>query len=635
MFTKYGKGSANKLGKTISTPSNVRFPLHRLPESVLSQILANLSTESLLSLALVNKSLSAAVQGQLLNYVTILDIENEIDPDELIIQQHHCIFKDETLEKLDQWVQVGETKISDPRNFLNMVYLLMNNPSLRNKLKGLKIDIALKRSPWRRCRNDEWPLDDGSAACMNTNNGKSAKDNFWLIKISDILSAEELRFISTQRQAASENAQFKIHGNLTLFDCLKLLLTFTTNLKTLIIPQFPLPQVNILLGCIPNPLCLLELKVMIHEHDKNYYLKLSPFKNLKKFRLKFQENTEKQLFYLGENIVLEGIASQLESLLLKYDKTDFNHLTAPTWFKFFEGCENALKGNSNGKIEHTEKIFTSLKALKLKHCFMDTLQAEISDTISTLIPLENLEFLSLQIYEYSHKESRHSPSPLDVVKSDLEASFGKVYSSIDHAHSNFHNTFLMKLMPNLKKLKELWLKPTKNCLFCQHLSLFTFLMNFNGKIERLLLHTHSPTSESCKEIIDLLSTNKKKSANCTRSLKKLSYRDDILLPSLRTFLVRNHVSTNFDLFKDWEVEIQRQDIMPSFDGYLMESICKFNEREGGLAWSHWLIANSAFLDIISARQVKLFGENFKLHSNKRVVMWYCSNTTGWKELMYY
>lgn len=530
-----------------------------LPKDIIQRICSNLPTVSIVNLSLTNKKIHAKCHGMIYRNIRIQDQQAvEEDPDELIIQNHFMHFKDESLE-VDHWfVHLHETQIHNFKCMLMMIYQLIKDESLCQMVESIKIESKLKPNPFERLDIDR---------------------SIWDKTLIDILSNDELQII--------EQLGFDI--SLSLFKCLKIFINKCSfNLKKIWIPYFPLRNVERLLNVCPLE-SIVEFKMMIYKNDPpNVKLNFQSLKSLKRFRLMFQENTEMQLKSLSESFGC--IANQIEELQLKYDKTDFNYLTHPTWFTFFKYLNTPMK---------------NLKRLKLKHCFFDDKQEEIVNGLSNVVPFEKLEWLSLQIYEHSHKSYQ---------------CFGQDL-----------RTVLSYLVPKLKALKSFTFKGSNDCIGCQYRSIMQSLNLLNG-LDELIIFTNTSSEYQYNLLI-----NKIQSLN----INKVGFFDEWMsLELIKHFkqYFQYETGLKFDSFKNYLVEIRRQDRNTWFEGYIMDSFNRFNTQESELVCSFWLnhLPKMGLLEIIkSSKEVKLFGFNFKCDVRRKMIMFYTGNEKGYVDLMYY
>lgn len=574
-YNKHMTDDNRKLKKNITK----RFK--SFPQRVFDTICENISICDTISLSLTCSTIKRKVESNIYKHLRIIDIDHLIDEDELIIQKHFGSFKDESLENETWWVYNNVTDITTAENVLHLVYNVLTNPANGEYIKTIEINPNLKPSPWVRCRNDE-----------------SNKDStIWLKTLDNFLSPEEFIFIK-------ERFNF-FDSSMTLFDCLSLLLDYTPNLENLIVSRFSLPYVSRLMLKTPN---LKQLKIMIHENDEFIELPLNSLTKLKILRLKFQENTENILEKIAVNFKNSGILPNLQVLKLKYDKTDFNHLSNPTWFSFFK----PLIESSNAVV------FKNLKKFELKDCFFGSNQNQYVSTLCNMIPFHQIEWLSLQIYEYSHKSLKHSACHSD--------------NSL-----NCFNTTLSYLSPHLANIKDLTIKPTKNCKDCQFSSILNFL-NAHRNLENIWISTDSLNKVNYKKLMNVLHNYK--------NLKKIAYFDEFinikLINNLKNWFIFEHGIMNFDIFKNYESEVFRQDIDPLFECYRIDEFKKFNEKETNLLVLFWRYFLKEFeLDFLmnkgdrGALELKLFGYNFKVDKHRKVIMLYISKDKGYVDLVYY
>lgn len=577
IFQKYHGYPSKKL----TCPEHLKF--ENLPKSVFKSICENISVKDIISLSSTCTCIEKKVKCNIYKHIRILDIDNIVDEDELIIQKHFGTFKDESLESETWWVYNNACELKSAKNILYFIYNIMINPAYGNFIETIEINPILKPSPWLRNRNDQ----------------KIKNSTVWLKRLDEFLTHDELLLI--------RSLPF-YHPNLTLFDVLELLLNFTPNLQNLIVSRFSLSSVSRLLLKTPK---LRQLKIMIHENDVFEELPLNILHSLKIFRLKFQENTEEILTQLAINFQNSNVFESLETLILKLDKTDFNYLTTPTWYSFFKPL---IDNPNNMNIP----IFKSLTCFELKDCFFDHDQYNIISNLSKVIPFNQIEKLSLQIYEYSHKFQRHSDCK-------------------DDKKLNFNNTVLSYLSPQLSSIKDITIKQTKNCESCQFDSLLNFL-DKHKTLQKIWISVDSLNKENYFKLLKKLHNFK--------NLKKLALFDefinDKLIRNLKSwFLFENGV--NFDIFKNFESESLRQDIDPLFNCYRINEFKKFNEEEQDLLVLFWQqFLNEFKLEslmnkngVCGATELKLFGYNFKIDRYRKVIMLYISKDVGFVDVKYF
>lgn len=534
--------------------------MEKFPRGIMKKICLNLPTKSIINLSLTSHTVHGKCHGFIYGDLKIVDTRVEtLDPDELVIQNHFMTFKDEALEMDHWWIHIHETQIKLFKPLLLMIYNILQDESLGSEVDSIKIESRLKPNPFERCEIDR---------CV------------WESTLEDVLDEDELQLI-VQLGLGS------IH--LTLFQCLNMLISKCSNLQRLWVPYFPLRNVELLLGC-PFPQ-LVEFKMMIYSNDDYYkQLDFTNLTSLKKLRIMFQEDTEVQLASLAKGLS-RSIAGQLTELQMKYDKTDFNYLTKPTWMAFFSNLTTPL---------------VDLRRLKLKHCFFDDKQQEILRELTPLIPFGQLEWLSLQIYEHSHKGE---PCGL----------------------SETTPTVLMQLAPQLHSLKELWVKGSNDCPGCQFRSLVQSLKQFK-QLDQLIIFTNTATANNYRGLLRTISGMK---------IRELGIFDEFINTKLIQ-LFKSHflleAGVRFDTFKNYLVETKRQERNTMFHGYIMDSFNEFNNGEFEMICSFWIkyLPLLGLVDIIrQCAEVKLFGYNFKCDVNRKVIMLYQSNDHGFKDLMYY
>lgn len=479
----------------------------------------------------------------------------EPDPDEAIIQTHFMQFKDEALEKDSPWLHIHETQIKTFKALLLMMYNVIKDQSLGHAVNTIRIESKIKPNPFERRDIDR---------CV------------WEATLSDVLDNQELLVIQQLGLGS-------IH--MSLFECLKILLSRCPNLTTLWVPYFPLRSVERLLDC-PFGESLLEFKMMVYTNDAPTQLDFTSLTNLRKLRIMFQEDTELQLEILAKS--LGSLAGQLTELQMKYDKTDFNYLTRPTWFSFFKVVAPLV----------------SLKRLKLKHCFFDDKQCQLVEQLGTVVPFTQLKWLSLQIYEHCHKDL-----PCD---------------------GNYGNTVLMQMAPQLTSLAGLWIKGSNDCTTCQYKSLVTSLQRFSS-LDQLIVFTNTASEERFRSLVATLGT---------LGVRDLALFDEHIALILSRMLRRHFklTGTRFDPFQHLIVETRRQERNTMFHGYAMASFEEFIKLEFDGMRSFWM-RELPLLGLVKllkqSRELKLFGYNFKCDPIRRVIMLYASNTEGFKDIMYY
>jgi hypothetical protein len=580
------KAPKNRKNLTVETNSikKVRplkqYEFKDLPVSIFNNICGNISVNDIMSLSLTCSTIKGKVEARIYKHMRIIDIDHIVDEDELIIQKHFGVFKDESLEDESWWVYNNISNIKTAKNILYLVYNILTNPVHGKYLKTIEINPILKPSPWRRCKTDS----------SNTDN------SIWNKTLDNFLSFEELEFIKSKFSF--------FNSNLTLFDCLSLLLSYTPNLERLIVSRFSLPKVSELLLKTSN---LKELKIMIYEHDEYVKLPLNHLLKLEKLRIKFQENTEPILEKIALNFNDCKILKNLICLQLRFDKTDFNHLSNPTWFSFFKPL-----------LSSDTIIFEKLIKFELKDCFFGSNQKEFINQLSKIIPFNQIQWLSLQIYEYSHEKIKHS-------------------QVLNDNHSNHLNTVLSYLSPKLKNLKEIRIKPTKNCKDCQINSILLFLTR-NKYLKNIWLNTDTLNKENYLRLLTILQNYD--------NLEKLAYFDEFinvkLINNLKNWFIYKHSILDFDIFKNYESESLRQDIDPLFDCYIIDEFKNFNERELDLLVLFWQqFLNEFNLNLLignnknNVSELKLFGYNFKVDRSRKVILLYISKVVGYVDLAYY
>lgn len=554
-----------------------RIEFQNFPNDVFSMICENISVKDILNLSLTCSVIRRKVEGKIYTHLRIIDIDHIVDEDELVIQRHFGTFKDESLETESWWVYNNISNIKSARGILYLVYDILTTPQHGNYLRTIEINPVLKPSPWQRRKDHD----------------SNSENSIWNKTLDNFLKDSEVEFIK------SKFSFFK--PSLTLFDCLLLLLDYTPRLESLIVSRFSLECVSKLLAKTDN---LKELKIMIYEHDNFVELPFNKIQKLEKLRIKFQENTEQTLEKISLNFYNCGIFNNLKSLRLKYDKTDFNYLNNPTWYSFFKSLPRKL-------------VFPKLKGIELKDCFFGSDQHNIVNNLSVVLPLHELKWLSLQIYEYSHKGIKHSRCSTD--------------DSINH-----ENTVLLKLARHLKKIEHLTIKPTKNCKECQINSIWKFL-SMHKKLRKLWISTDSLNQSNYDKLLNALYD--------LQALEQLAYFDQYidgkLIYSLKKWFIIDHGTFDFDIFKNYESEKLRQDIIPIFNCYIIEEFKNFNERESDLLVLFWQkhVKEFGFLKLLtrnsSFMEMKLFGYNFKVDGKRRAIMLYISKVIGYVDLLYY
>ncbi|TID31285.1 hypothetical protein CANINC_000126 [Pichia inconspicua] len=549
------------------------------PQLVFDIVCKNISVKDVLSLSQTCKTIQKKVEFKIYKKMKIEDIDHIEDEDELEIQRHFGFFKDESLENESWWVSNDVSSIRSPRKLLYFIYNIISNPVHGKYLKAIEISPVLKPSPWQRRNDDE----------SNMNN------SIWHKTLDNFLSSGELEYI--------QKKFLFFDSSLTLFDCLKKLLQYTPNLERLILSRFSLA---LTLDLITRTSNLKELKIMVYEHDVFVDVPFDNLTKLEKLRIKFQENTEPFLEKISSKLLDCNVLQKLKSLQLRYDKTDFNHQSNITWFSFFKPLIN------NGLV------FEQLNYLELKDCFFDTFQKDLIDKLSIIIPFEQLEGISLQIYEYSHPDMKNS-------------------SYICDSYKNHENTALSYISSKLKNIREVKIKPTKNCKNCQINSVLYFLRS-HPQLRNIWLSTDSLNKENYNQLINTL--------HAFRNLDQLAFFDEFSNKKLTSdlknwFIIQNKVYS-FDIFKNYESEYLRQDLSPLFDCYIIDEFKSFNERELDLLVLFWRKALAEYglenllrTENCGATQVKLFGYNFKVDRIRRVFMLYISKDFGYVDLYFY
>lgn len=561
-----------------------RLHLKDFPVNILDNICSNVSIQDIVSLSMTCSVLKKKVEPNIYKHVRIMDLDYIADEEELIIQKHFGNFKDEALETESWWVYHNMSSIVDAKSVLLLVYNVLTNPSHGKYIKTIEINLALKPSPWKRSKDS-----------------KASEDELiWNSTIDYFLSPEELGYIAHQLSF--------INSKMTMFDCLLLLLDYTPNLENLIVSKFSLRYVSRLLLKTPN---LRQLKIMVYENDDFMELPLKHLTKLTKLRLKFQENTENVLEKIACNFSDYDVLSRLEVLQLKFDKTDFNHLSAPTWFSFF----TPLLKKKDGKQQY---VFSSLKKLELKDCFFGPDQSELVSNLVKVIPFQQIEWLSLQIYEYSHKGIKHA----DCSTND---------------ELNYKNTVLSCLSPHMLNIHDIRINPTKNCKDCQIESVLSFLQEHH-KLKNIWLSTDSLNKDNYKKLLSILAGHK--------SLQRLAFFDEFinskLINNLKNWFIFEHGIRDFDIFKFYESEVLRQDIDPLFDCYRIDEFKNFNERESDLLALFWqqFLNEFGLISLMGkgdggTSELKLFGYNFKVDRFRKVILLYISKEVGYVDLVYY
>lgn len=566
--------------KIIKLKNHKRFKFKDFPTEVFDNICNNISVNDIVCLSMTCSTIKEKVESRIYKHMRIIDIDHIVDEDELVIQKHFGIFKDESLEDESWWVYNNISNIKTAKNVLYLVYNILTNPVHGKYLKTIEINPILKPSPWQRRKDDE----------------SNSENSVWNQNLDKFLEPREIEYIKSKFTFFS--------SSLTLFDCLLLLLDYTPNLEKLIVSRFALPNVSKLLL---KPTNLKELKIMIYENDTYMKLPLNKLQKLEKVRIKFQENTENILEKMATNFDECNILSNLKSLQLKYDKTDFNHLTNPTWFSFFKPLLN-----------QKSLVFKKLIKFELKDCFFGSNQKEIIQQLSTILPFNQLEWLGLQIYEYSHEKMKHS----DCFNND---------------EFNHLNTALSYITPKLENLKELKIKPTKNCKDCQINSLLLFLSTYR-KLTKIWISTDSLNKQNYLKLLKLLQNYK--------TLDKIAYFDEFvnikLINNLKNWFIFEHSIYDFDIFKNYESETLRQDMDSLFDCYIIDEFKNFNERETDLLVLFWQqFFNEFNLNLLigtknnGPSELKLFGYNFKIDRNRKVILLYISKVVGYVHLTFY
>ena len=130
-----------------------------------------------------------------------------------------------------------------------------------------------------------------------------------------------------------------------------------------------------------------------------------------------------------------------------------------------------------------------------------------------------------------------------------------------------------------------------------------------------------------------------------QALEQLAYFDQYidgkLIYSLKKWFIIDHGTFDFDIFKNYESEKLRQDIIPIFNCYIIEEFKNFNERESDLLVLFWQkhVKEFGFLKLLtrnsSFMEMKLFGYNFKVDGKRRAIMLYISKVIGYVDLLYY
>ncbi|ODV83342.1 hypothetical protein CANARDRAFT_9743 [[Candida] arabinofermentans NRRL YB-2248] len=548
-----------QLVRESTTPA--RSLLSSLPQDILSNVFSNLNTTDLLSLTKSSRRFSMIAQPLLFRSIKLT---NESTKDQ-------------------GTMMVKSTLISSFKGFLQFVYSILNQNDLGPLVEELKFDDLDRSIQYIKLSSV-------------TDSGRSGRSNYWNLKISEVLSIYELEHLSG-------NLPFDL-TDMTLFDCLVILLNYTTNLKKLFVPSLNLRQIDAISSSLDS---LQDLTITLkHDESSMNVNQFADLKSLKKLTIQFESGSDKLLSHLSDVLYKSGILKNLDSLELIYLKLDFNEVILPTWISFFSNLPSSTS------------VFQSLKSFKMYDCQFDDQQVTLIKHLIKCIPFQQITSLYLKIFEYSHKSKRHQSESL--------------------SHFEKHENFTLNLLsPYITSLKSLTLKPTKNCLQCQFQSIVQFLTNHHN-LHHLSISMHTLNSQNFHHLNTIISQTQKQ-------LKSLVLFDENmhmkLINSFKSWYVHQN-ELKFDSYKNFEIEVAAQDKEESVYTYNSATFEKFNKNYESLLILLWksILADYKLDELMSLvgcidGGFKLYGFNFRVVKERKLIQVYVCESVGYKDVMFH
>ncbi|KAG7706743.1 hypothetical protein KL930_000021 [Ogataea haglerorum] len=447
-------------------------------------------------------------------------------------------------EKADERV---DTKIGDYNKYLHLVYTLIENPEWAKYVFHVRLEDPI---------------------------GQRGK--MWTVKLDEMLREDELRLMEGLAQT-------------TLLDSLVRLLDLTTNLHSLHVPTLTIKQLSLL-----KLSSVRELTIAIAEGDSIDDFVGIDLRNVTSLCVRFEKGTDSLLTKMSKHLRKIGALERLEALELNYRQREFNELLSPTWYAFFH--------------PHVELVLPNLRKLVLDHCQLGSKHEYFSRRLIQTVPLEQLESLTLGVYESSHKGLKHG--------------------------SETHPTFLNHIAPQLRSLRHLVLKPSGNCLLCQVKSVVDFLHCY-PHLHELCLFTNTLNSMNRQDLATALT-------GCTE-LRRLALCDEAIHMKLVNHLKRWFIYENlvkFEAYNHFECEILQQVESPQFERYASKSFEAFTTANSSLMILFWRtflphVRADALIRGLSANEFKLYGYNFRVDRDQNLVQMYTGSKFGYQNLLYY
>ncbi|KAG7836403.1 hypothetical protein KL943_002052 [Ogataea angusta] len=447
-------------------------------------------------------------------------------------------------EKIDERV---DTKICNHNRYLHLVYTLIENPEWAKYVYHVRLEDPIRQ-----------------------------RGKIWTVKLDEVLREDELRLMEGL-------------ANKTLLDSLVCLMDLATNLQSLHVPTLTIKQLSLL-----NLSSVKELTISIGEVDTIDDFVGIDLRNLTSFCILFEKNTDSLLAKLSKHLQEAGVLEKLEVLELNYQQREFNESLSSTWYAFFH--------------PHVEQVLPHLRKLVLDHCQIGSKHEFFSRRLVQTVPLEQLESLTLGVYESSHKGLKHG--------------------------SETHPTFLNHIAPQFHSLRRLILKPSGNCLLCQVRSVISFLHCY-PHLHELCLFTNTLNSMNRQDLAAAL-------AGCTE-LRKLALFDEAIHMKLVNHLKRWFIYENLVKFKTYnhfECEILQQVENLQFERYVSTSFEAFNTANSSLMILFWRtflphVKADTLVRGLSADEFKLYGYNFRTHRDQNLIQIYTGSKFGYRNLLYY
>ncbi|CDK27770.1 unnamed protein product [Kuraishia capsulata CBS 1993] len=298
---------------------------------------------------------------------------------------------------------------------------------------------------------------------------------FWSQKVGDI--AADFPLESIAKLSIFKGVNF---ASLTLEDALLFMMNYLPSLHKLNAPY-----------CNPQkmfPLLKTAIKslTLTSRTDYDGVISALPYLRLEELTLVFENDSSQCIVDLA-NILTRTDLCSLKKLTFELARTDFNEPEELTWLAFF-----------NVLVSQKIKL-SNLTSLVLRNCTIMDQQDIAVKILSQSIDLSKLQHIDLGIMELTHTNLSHDMTVLN--EKNLADNF-----------------FFQKLLPHLRDLNSLAIRPTKNCLTCQIRGVILFLTSWKDKLLHLNLEYSSLGENDILQINNTI-------ISYQRSLKYLKYRD--------------------------------------------------------------------------------------------------------------